>query len=199
MLNLVKDQKIELTKDNPGMTAARVGLGWDINTGTGDEFDLDVFAIALVNGKSTGSENNVLYYRSPATGNPANAKERGTLGNALIHSGDNLSGEGSGDDETITIDFSKLPADVDTVVVGVTIYEATSRGGQTFGRVKNSYAKIYNGSNNTPVAVYDLNEDYSSYNAITVGRFYRHNGEWKFQAIGTGSNLNLSQIVDSFA
>lgn len=199
-LNLTKGEKIDLTKTNPGLKSVKVGLGWDVNAGTGDSFDLDAFAFGLRETPPRLKESgDVLYFGSPATGNASNPKERGVMAGALTHSGDNLTGAGDGDDETMTINFDKLPADVNEVVVGVSIYKAAVRGGQTFGRVKNSYSKIYDGGSNVTLANYDLNEDYSSFNAIVVGKFYRHNGEWKFQTIGEGKNGDLNAIATSFS
>lgn len=195
-LNLVKDQKIDLTKNHPGLTSVKVGLGWTENKGTGDEFDLDAFAFALRD--AAPSLNDVLYFNSPSTNNPSNPDEKGALNGALIHSGDNLTGHGDGDDETIVIDFSKIPVEITQIIVGVSVYDAVGRGGQTFGRVSDSYIKVYNAATNAEIANYDLNEDYSSYNAVVAARFYRHNGEWKFQALGQGKNGDLKTLASDY-
>lgn len=187
-LNLVKDQKIDLTKTNPGITKVKVGLGWNVNAGSGDAFDLDACAVVL---KETGprlAPENVLYF-----------KQLKVLEGALVHSGDNLTGEGDGDDEVITVDLSKVPAEFNEVVFAINVYDAIARGGQTFGRVSGAGVRIYNGDSTIPLASYDLNEDYSSFNSVVVGKLYRHSGEWKFQALGEGRNGDLNTVIGTLS
>lgn len=188
-LNLVKGQKVDLTKSNPGLQKIAVGLSWDLQDGV--TFDLDAFAIPV---NATGKQHSpVLYF-----GSPKNAEgQLMLLSGALHHSGDNLTGAGDGDDEVITVDTSTLPADCDKVVFGINIYAA--KAGQNFGQVKAASCRVFDA--NTPaesILKYDLNEDFSSKTAIIVGEIYRKDGEWKFSAIGEGKDGDLNTLTAAY-
>lgn len=182
-LSLVKGQKVDLTKTHPGLKKVNAGLGWDVNSGSGDAFDLDAFALALVGGKLTSSAN-VIYFNNKA-------------GAGITHSGDNLTGAGDGDDETIFIDLTQIPSEVDEVLLCVNIYEASSRR-QNFGQVKNSFVRLYDAETQKDLVRYDLNEDYSAFSGIVMGKLYRKDGEWKFQAVGEGRNGDINTFASSF-
>lgn len=183
MVKLTKEQKIDLTKDNAGLKKVTVGLGWDVNSNGGAEFDLDACAVTLdKDGKSTGTP---IYF-----GN--------LTGAGIKHTGDNLTGEGDGDDEQIIVNLNEVPENVETIVVGVSIYQAAQRGGQTFGRVNNSFIRLVNSDTNEELAKYDLNEDYSSYATVEMGKLYRHNGEWKFQALGNGVTGEMGEFFSKY-
>ena len=182
-INLSKGQKISLSKENPGLSKIMVGLGWDVNSfDSGADFDLDASAFLLdAGGKCRGPEDFVYF---------GNLKHSS---GAVKHMGDNLTGEGEGDDEQIEIDLSKLPAHIEKIAFTVTIYEAESRK-QNFGQVSNAFCRIVDESTGSEIVRYDLGEDFSIETAVVVGELYRHNGEWKFNAIGSGFQGGLAAL-----
>lgn len=182
-INLTKGQKVDLTKGNPGIKRIMVGLGWDVNTyDSGADFDLDAAAFMLgSNGKCVTDQEFVFY------GNLIHASE------AVKHMGDNLTGEGEGDDEQIAVDLSKIPANIEKIAFTVTIYDSEGRN-QNFGQVSNAFIRIVNEDDNVELIRYDLGEDFSIETAVVVGELYRHNGEWKFNAIGSGFQGGLAAL-----
>lgn len=183
-ISMVKGEKQALTEKNPGLTKIGLGLGWDINSGAGSQFDLDASAILLEGGKCTGP-NRVVYFSHLSS-------------DGVSHSGDNLTGDGDGDDEIISVDFTAVPSEVDEIVFVVNIYEAAHRGNQNFGQVKNAFIRVFDSATNTELMKYDLSEDYSAFNSMKMAKLYRHNGEWKFHALGEGCNGSLQDIVSSY-
>ena len=186
-INLSKGQKVDLTKGNPGLKNIMVGLGWDVNAfDGGSDFDLDAAAfMAGADGKCP-TEKEFIFY-----GNLSH--ESG----AVNHMGDNLTGEGEGDDEQIQIDLSKIPANIEKVAFTVTIYDADKRR-QNFGQVSNAFIRIVDEATNTELIRYDLGEDFSIETAVVVGELYRHNGEWKFNAIGSGFQGGLAALCGHY-
>ncbi len=186
-VSLAKGQKVSLTKGNPGLNKVVVGLGWDVNAfDTGGAFDLDSAAFLLTDsGKVSKSEDFVFY---------GNLKHPS---GAVEHMGDNLTGEGDGDDEQIKITLSAVPADITKIAFTVTIYDAETRK-QNFGQVSNSYIRIYNEENGEELLRYDLGEDFSIETASVFGELYRNNDEWKFNAIGSGYQGGLAALCGSF-
>ena len=186
-INLTKGQKIDLTKGNPSLKNIMVGLGWDVNTfDSGADFDLDASAfLAGPNGKWP-RETDFIFY-----GNLEHSS------GAVKHMGDNLTGEGDGDDEQIEVDLTLIPDNIDKVAFTVTIYEADKRR-QNFGQVSNAYIRIVDMTTNTELIRYDLGEDFSIETAIVVGELYRHNGEWKFNAIGSGFQGGLAALCGHY-
>ena len=186
-INLSKGQKVDLTKGNPGLNNIMIGLGWDVNAfDSGAAFDLDASAFMMgANGKCTTEKEFVFY------GNLTHPSE------SVKHMGDNLTGEGDGDDEQIQIDLSKVPAGIEKIAFAVTIYDADARR-QNFGQVSNAYIRIVNESNNTELIRYDLGEDFSIETAVVVGELYRNNGEWKFNAIGSGFQGGLAALCGHY-
>ena len=187
MINLFKGQKVNLTKDNPGLTKILVGLGWDINKyDSGTAFDLDTEAFLLgSNGKVTADSDFVFY------GNLQHSS------GAVHHMGDNRTGIGDGDDEQIKIDLSKIPADIDKIAFTVTIYEAEERK-QNFGQVSNAFIRIYDEANGTELIRYDLGEDFSVETAVVVGELYRQGDEWRFNAVGSGFKGGLKALCQNY-
>ena len=164
-----------------------VGLGWDINRyDGGSDFDLDTAAFLLGGDGKTASDADFVFY-----GNLKHAS------GAVEHLGDNLTGEGDGDDEQIKIDLSKVPETVEKIDFTVTIYEAEERR-QNFGQVSNAFIRIVDEANNTELIRYDLGEDFSIETAVVVGELYRNNGEWKFNAIGSGFQGGLHALCQNF-
>lgn len=185
-INLSKGQKVELTKGNPSLKKLIVGLGWDVNQFDGADFDLDASAFLLgENGKVLNDQDFVFY------GNLAHSS------NSVKHLGDNLTGEGDGDDEQLTIDLSLVPQNILRIAFSVTIYDSEGRK-QNFGQVSNAYIRVVDEMTNNEVIRYDLGEDFSIETAIVVGELYRHNGEWKFNAIGSGFSGGLSALCGNY-
>ncbi len=186
-VSLTKGQKVDLTKGNPSLKNIIVGLGWDINAyDSGADFDLDAAAFMLgENGKCPTDKEFVFY------GNLSHPSE------SVVHLGDNLTGAGEGDDEQIKVDLSKVPANISRIAFTVTIYDADKRR-QNFGQVSNAFIRIVDASNDTEMIRYDLGEDFSIETAVTVGELYRHNGEWKFNAIGSGYSGGLAALCAAY-
>lgn len=186
-INLSKGQKVDLTKGNPGLKNIMVGLGWDVNAfDSGADFDLDAAAFMLsADGKCPTDKEFVFY------GNLKHPSD------AVNHMGDNLTGDGDGDDEQIQIDLSKVPANIEKIAFTVTIYDAEIRH-QNFGQVSNAFIRLVDESNGTELIRYDLGEDFSIETAVVVGELYRNNGEWKFNAIGSGFQGGLAALCGHF-
>ena len=186
-VSLAKGQKVDLTKGNPGLSKLIVGLGWDTNRyDGGHDFDLDAAAFLLDgNGKVSNDADFVFY------GNLKHAS------GSVEHMGDNLTGVGDGDDEQIKVDLSKVPANIEKIGFTVTIYESDVRN-QNFGQVDNAYIHIMDEANNTELIRYDLGEDFSIETAVVVGELYRNNGEWKFNAIGSGFQGGLKALCQNY-
>ena len=182
-INLAKGQKVDLTKTNPGLKSIMVGLGWDVNAfDSGSAFDLDASAfMAGENGKCP-TEKEFIFY-----GNLEHPS------GSVTHMGDNLTGEGEGDDEQIKIDLSKIPSNITKIAFTVTIYDAENRN-QNFGQVSNAFIRIVNNETNEELIRYDLGEDFSIETAVVVGELYKNNGEWKFNAIGSGFQGGLASL-----
>lgn len=186
-ISLQKGQKVGLTKDNPGLKHLMIGLGWDINHfDGGSDFDLDA-AVFLIgeNGKAPSAEDFVFY---------GNLKHKS---GAVEHLGDNRTGEGEGDDEQIRVDLSAVPSHISKIVFTVTIYEAAERG-QNFGQVSNSFIRVVDEDTSQEILRYDLGEDFSIETAVVVGEIYRHNGEWKFNAVGSGFQGGLAALCGNY-
>ena len=164
-INLSKGQKVDLTKDNPGLSKILVGLGWDVNAfDSGAAFDLDAAAFMVGSSGKCPTEKEFVFY-----GNLEHPS------GALKHMGDNLTGEGDGDDEQIVVELAQVPASVERIAFTVTIYDAESRR-QNFGQVSNAYIHIQDMTSGADLIRYDLGEDFSIETAIVVGELYRHNG-----------------------
>lgn len=186
-ISLSKGQKVDLTKGNPGLKKMMVGLGWDVNTfDSGADFDLDAAAFMLGENGKCPTEKEFVFY--------GNLKH---LSESVVHMGDNLTGEGEGDDEQILVDLSKVPQNVSKIAFTVTIYEAEQRR-QNFGQVSNAYIRIVDEITGQELIRYDLGEDFSIETAVVVGEIYRYNGEWKFNAIGSGFQGGLAALCGHY-
>jgi stress response protein SCP2 len=181
-LSLTKGGRLDLTKGNPGLDKIRVGLGWDINHAGGADFDLDVVVFMLGENNKVISSSHVVYFNNLTSPD-----------GAVVHQGDNRTGLGEGDDETILVQLSKVSPEVQRIVFTVSIYEANARR-QNFGQVNNAYIRVVNEANGQEICRYDLTEDYSTSISVKVGEVYRHNGEWKFYAKGEGSTADLAGL-----
>ena len=186
-INLSKGQKVDLTKGNPGLKSVMVGLGWDVNAfDSGAAFDLDAAAFMLGADGKCPTEKEFVFY--------GNLKH---LSNAVIHMGDNLTGEGDGDDEQIRVDLSKIPTNISKIAFTVTIYDAETRR-QNFGQVSNAFIRIVDEATGTELIRYDLGEDFSIETAVVVGEMYKHGTEWKFNAIGSGFQGGLAALCGHY-
>ena len=186
-INLSKGQKVDLTKTNPGLKKVIVGLGWDVNAfDSGADFDLDAAAFMVgANGKCP-TEKDFIFY-----GNLKHPSE------SVEHMGDNLTGEGDGDDEQIKIDLSKVPANIEKIAFTVTIYDAESRR-QNFGQVSNAFVRIFDENTGEELLRYDLGEDFSIETAVVFGELYKNGDEWKFNAIGSGYQGGLAALCNHY-
>ena len=186
-INLQKGQKVSLTKGNPGLSKVVVGVGWDVNQfDTGGAFDLDGAAFLVTeNGKVSRGEDFVFY------GNLTHPS------GSVQHMGDNLTGEGEGDDEQIKVNLSAVPANIAKIVFTVTLYDAETRR-QNFGQVSNAFIRIYNEDTGEEMLRYDLGEDFSIETAAVFGELYKNGNEWKFNAIGSGYQGGLAALCASF-
>jgi tellurium resistance protein TerD len=185
-VSLSKGGNVSLTKMAPSLTAVTVGLGWDTRTTTGADFDLDASALLCGAGGKVIDDDYFVFFNNLTS--PDGSVE---------HTGDNLTGEGEGDDEAINVNLSQVPATVDKIVFPVSIYEAQSRG-QSFGQVVNAFIRVVDRATGSELARYDLTEDASTETAMIFGELYRHNGEWKFRAIGQGYASGLAGIARDY-
>jgi tellurium resistance protein TerD len=187
MIDLSKGSRINLSKEAPGATKFTLGMGWDTRITDGADFDLDASALLLdTNGKPVGEAASLVFYSqlsSPCGG--------------VVSSGDNRTGEGEGDDETIAVDLEKLNVDVAKIVLVVTIHEADARG-QNFGMVDNAFVRVLKDGSSDPVARYDLTEDYSTETAVVFGEIYKKDGEWRFAAKGDGFAGGLTAFLTGY-
>lgn len=188
-VSLAKGQRVSLEKVAPGLTEIFVGLGWDTKaTDGGFDFDLDASLFLLGSNEKLISDNHFIFYNNLTSPDPDKSVE---------HTGDNLTGDGDGDDEVININLQKVPNDVQKIVVVVTIHEAEQRG-QNFGQVDNAYVRIVDPKTNQEAARYDLTEDCSIETAMIMAELYRKSGEWRVNAVGGGYQGGLQALLDRY-
>jgi stress response protein SCP2 len=206
-ISLQKGQRVDLTKGNPGLSKIMVGLGWDPvqsgksgggglfgglfgggGAGGGANVDCDASVIMLGANDKIQNNKDVIYF--------GNLKSND---GSVQHSGDNLTGDGDGDDEQVMVDLSRVPQSVQKLVFVVNIYDCVKRK-QHFGMIRNAFIRVVNPSNNNELIRYNLSDDYSGQTSLVVGEIYRHNTEWKFAAVGTGTTAaSLSEVVRSYS
>jgi tellurium resistance protein TerD len=185
-VSLSKGGNVSLTKAAPGLTAVAVGLGWDVRSTTGVDFDLDASALGLAENHKILSDEYFVFFNNLKSPD-----------GSIEHTGDNLTGEGEGDDEQIKVDLANTPAQVTSIVFPVSIYDGDSRG-QSFGQVRNAFIRVVNAADKSELARYDLSEDASTETAMVFGELYRNGPEWKFRAIGQGYASGLAGIARDF-
>jgi tellurium resistance protein TerD len=185
-VSLTKGGNVSLSKEAPGLTAVVVGLGWDVRTTTGTEFDLDASAIVVGADGKVVSDQHFIFFNNLTS--PDGTVE---------HTGDNLTGEGEGDDEQVKVNLASLPPEVDKVVFPVSIYDADARS-QSFGQVRNAFIRVVNQAGGAELARYDLTEDASTETAMVFGELYRNGADWKFRAVGQGYASGLAGIARDF-
>ena len=179
-ISLAKGSNISLTKVAPSLTSLRVGLGWDANTFAGDALDLDASAFLLGEDGKVRSDADFIFYNQLSSAD-----------GSVRSLGDNLTGEGDGDDESIVINLPDVAADVKTIRIGVTIHTT----GANFGSVRNAFVRGVDENTGEEILRYDLTEDFSTQTAVVFGEVYRHNGEWKFRAVGAGYDTGLAGLA----
>lgn len=185
-ISLSKGGNVNLSKEAPGLNKIVVGLGWDARATDGTAFDLDASAFLVKLDGKVRSDSDFCFYNNKVVAD-----------GAVQHAGDNTTGAGEGDDETIKIELSKIPADLDKVVFAVTIHDAEARR-QNFGQVSHAYIRIVNEEGGQEIARYDLSEDASVETAMIFGEIYRIGEDWKFKAVGQGFAGGLGPLASSF-
>ena len=185
-VSLVKGANVSLSREAPGIEKVLVGLGWDVRATDGAAFDLDASCFLLEATGKVPNDRALIFYNQLKS-------ECGSV----EHTGDNLTGEGEGDDEVINIDLTKVPANIQRLAVAVTIHEADQRR-QNFGMVSSAFIRVVDQKTNREIARFDLSEDASTNTAMIFGELYRHNNEWKFKAIGQGFDGGLGPLARSF-
>lgn len=185
-ISLVKGGNVSLSKESPGVKNLVIGLGWDARSTDGAAFDLDASCFLLNENGKLSSAKDFIYYHNLTS----------SCG-SIIHTGDNQTGDGDGDDEQLLVDLSKVPSKINKLSIAVTIHDAESRK-QVFGMVGSAYIRVINNQNNSEIARYDLTEDASINTAMIFGDVYRHNGEWKFKAVGQGFNSGLVSLIKHY-
>lgn len=183
---LSKGGNVNLSKESPNLNKISIGLGWDVRVTTGAEYDLDASAFMLTSSAKVRNDNDFIFY---------NCKKSSC--ESVIHQGDNRTGEGDGDDEVIKVELKKVPSVIEKIAFTVTIHDAIARG-QNFGQIQTAFIRIVNDETQTEVARFDLSEDASTVTAMIFGELYRHNGDWKFKAIGQGFNQGLGALASNY-
>jgi tellurium resistance protein TerD len=173
-ISLNKGGNVNLSKEAPSLENVLVGLGWDARATDGQAFDLDASLFMVKNDGKVPNDTYFIFYN-----------QKTSPEGSIEHTGDNLTGDGDGDDETMHVTLSKVPADIQRLVIVVTIHDAETRQ-QNFGQISNAFVRIVNRDNQQEVVRFDLSEDYSTETAMIFGEIYRHNGDWKFKAVGQG-------------
>ena len=185
-VSLQKGGNVNLSKEAPGLTKMIVGLGWDTRATDGSAFDLDGAVFLLNASGKVRSDADFIFYNNLKSAD-----------GSIAHSGDNTTGAGDGDDESVTIDLVNVPADIDKVVLAVTIHDAETRR-QNFGMVSKAFVRCINAAGNAEIARYDLSEDGSTEAAMIFGEVYRAGSDWKFRAIGQGFAGGLGPLAKSY-
>ena len=185
-ISLQKGGNVSLSKEAPGLSKMIIGLGWDVRATDGTAFDLDGSAFLLNASGKVRSDADFIFYNQSKSAD-----------GSVEHTGDNRTGEGEGDDEQIIVDLTKVPADVEKIAISVTIHDAEARN-QNFGQISSAFIRCVNADGNTEIARFDLSEDASVETAMIFGEIYRHNGEWKFKAIGLGFKGGLGPLAKNY-
>ena len=184
-VRLSKGQKVDLTKTNPGLQVVMAGLGWDVSHNQ-SQYDLDASAFLTGASGKVQSDSDFVFYNNPSGGN-----------GSILYSSDNRTGAGTGDDEQIRIELNKVPQHIHRIAFTITIHDAQMKG-QNFGQVSNAYVRIFNAMTNEELLRFDLGRDFTVETAIVAAELYRHNGEWKFNAIASGFQGGLAALCRNF-
>ena len=182
-ISLAKGGRVNLTKAAPGLRKLKIGLGWDVRVTDGSDFDLDASLFMLDGNNKAKDEGAFIFYNNSVS----------SCG-SVKHLGDNQTGEGDGDDESLTIDLDLISADVEKLVIAVTIHDADDRN-QNYGQVDNAFIRIVNLDTNEEVIRYDLTEDYSTETSLIFAELYKKDGQWRFAAKGDGFSGGLVKLL----
>jgi tellurium resistance protein TerD len=185
-ISLQKGGNVNLSKEAPGLSKLTVGLGWDVRATDGAAYDIDSSVFLLKADGKVRADQDFIFYNNLKSAD-----------GSVQHSGDNRTGAGEGDDETVNVDLSKVPADVDKIAVCVTIHDADARR-QNFGQVQKAFVRCVNAATNQEIARYDLSEDSSTETAMVFGEIYRNGGDWKFRAVGQGYAGGLAALAKNY-
>ena len=185
-ISLTKGGNVNLSKEAPGLTQMTIGLGWEPRATDGQDFDLDAIAFLLNDAGKVRNDQDFIFFNNLKSSD-----------GSIEHTGDNRTGEGDGDDEAIKVNLANVPSDVTKIAVCAIIYEGQARN-QNFGQVADAFIRVVNDNGNTEIARYDLSEDSSTETAMIFGEIYRHNGEWKFRAVGQGFSGGLGPLAASY-
>lgn len=185
-INLQKGANANLSREAPGLSRVLIGLGWNARSTSGDDFDLDASAFLLNESGKVRSDSDFIFYNN----------KRSTDG-SVEHKGDNRTGAGEGDDEVVSVNLAAIPNDVTKVTFAVTIHEADARR-QSFGQVSGAFIRVVDEGSSKELVRYDLSEDFSTETALIFGELYRHQGEWKFRAVGQGYRGGLMELIKNF-
>ncbi len=185
-VSLAKGGNVSLSKEAPGLTTVIVGVGWDVRATTGVDFDLDASALMIGRSGKVLTDQHFVFFNNLTS--PDGTVE---------HTGDNLTGEGEGDDEQVKVNLAAMSPDVEKIIFPVTIYDADARR-QSFGQVENAFIRVVNADGNREITRFDLSEDASTETAMIFGELYRHQGDWKFRAIGQGYASGLRGIATDY-
>ncbi|MDR2404789.1 MAG: TerD family protein [Deltaproteobacteria bacterium] len=185
-VSLVKGGNVSLVKEAPGLSVILVGMGWDVRETPGEDFDLDASAFLLTEARKVRSSGDFIFYNNLKSSD-----------GSVQHTGDNRTGEGEGDDESIQVHLQKIPPEVQTIVLTVTIHDAETRK-QNFGQVSNAFIRIVNVDNGKEIARFDLTEDMGTETAMIFGEVYRQGSDWKFKAVGQGFAGGLAALCRNF-
>lgn len=185
-ISLQKGGNVNLSKEAPGLSKLVVGLGWDVRNTDGAAFDIDSTAFLLKADGKVRADNDFIFYNNLKSSD-----------GSVTHSGDNRSGAGDGDDETVTVELANVPAEIDRIAVCVTIHDADARR-QNFGQVQKAFVRCVNAATGQEIARFDLSEDGSVETSLVFGEVYRNGGDWKFRAVGQGYKGGLGALAGSF-
>jgi len=185
-ISLSKGGNVSLSKEAPGLSNILIGLGWDVRATDGVDFDLDASVFMVNEAGRVRSDADFIFYNNLRSAD-----------GSVQHTGDNLTGEGEGDDEAVKVTLPQVPTEVAKLVVSVTIHDALARK-QSFGQVDNAFIRVVNDENGTEIARYDLGEDASTETALVFGEVYRHGRDWKFRAVGQGFAGGLGPLAQSY-
>ena len=185
-ISLTKGQNVSLSKTDPSLKNVLVGLGWDARSTDGQDFDLDTSVFMATENGKVPSDRHFIFYNQLVS-----------LCGGVEHTGDNLTGDGDGDDESVIVRLDKVESNIKSLFITVTIHDAEARR-QNFGQVSNAFVRIVNNDTSEEIVRFDLSEDYSTETAMVFGEIYRHNGEWKFRAIGQGYTGGLYSLCQQY-
>ncbi len=185
-VTLYKGGNVSLAKVDPSLKNVKIGLGWDTRSTDGQDFDLDASAFLLTDAGKVRGDHDFIFYNNLKSAD-----------GSVTHTGDNRTGEGDGDDESLIVELDRVPQDVTKIVFVVTIHDAATRR-QSFGQVANAFIRLVNNDSNVEAARYDLSEDASTETAMLFGELYRHAGEWKFRAVGQGYAGGLASVCAQY-